>query len=710
LPESKKGKKYGIIILKVMLSLLLGIMTLVSVSAFILLTIFRQNNVEDFAREIDPVWVIEDMGLQGVIAEHLNDIPHFYPVFDANGVEEFLKRDTVANELDDIVDGYLSAFFIGDLEHHVTYNDLMAITKRLEPDIYEQFGIELTNEDYWILSITLDRDELYESFSISHIIEQEGIEILYLDYLYSTYLLAALGILCVLFIFNIFIVYWKSVAGSLLVVGIPVSLAGLLLAIVGTIAVQYITNLDQSLSTVARFVESPANLLYQRGMYVAVGGVALIVISIALFILLRVIKKRQSESISGGKKSKVRLFVGIGVNAALAATIIAFLAFIPIELEAKATADAQARVEAGADISDDAVMHTVTFDANHGSWLAGEFEIRTAVIGDGASIGASLPHDPDREGYIFRGWMETSTNQFLQQQPIRDSIMIRAVWIEESLNNDIIEFVDFVEELTNDLNTSLLITEVFDSDDFIYIGCVVNVSNNDPDNEITIVIDKSLTLYEHTTWQLDEGINLEFINHANFTIDSGVVYENLGMMNFKHMTVLNINDGAVFSNLGTIEFGTTRVNAVHSGGMLINDGSIISVGAFLRIAGFFENNRYMNIARNPDTVRLRGYTNVREVDGGHFWIDDFDFGEEPEVMFVNNGEITIVDNVSAFDVRNGIFVNNGTIENNGEFRVFADGELIIGSEGIFENNRVLHNLGTITTEDGGRINGRSITS
>jgi uncharacterized repeat protein (TIGR02543 family) len=708
LPENKKGNKYINVILKVILSLLLGIMMLVSVCVFILLTVFHQNNVEAFVREIDPVWVIEDMGLQGVVAEYLNDIPHFHPVFNASGVEEFLKRDAVVNELDNIVDGYLSAFFIGDLNHHVTYDDVMAITRRLEPDIYEQFGIELTNEYYWILSITLDRAELYESLTIGHIIEVASIDISYLDYLYSAYLLAALGTLCILFIFNVFIVHWKSIAGSFLVVGIPLSLAGSLLAVAGTLAVQYITNLDQSLSTIARFVESPASLLYQRGMYVAIGGAALIVISIALFILFKVIKKRRSESISERKKYKVKLFVGIGVNAALVATILAFLAFVPTELEAKATADAQARAEAVADISDDAVMHTVTFDANEGSWLAGEFEIRTAVVGDGAPVGASLPHDPVREGYIFRGWMDASINPFSDQQPITDDVTFRALWIDESLNNDIIEFVELVEELTNDLNTSLSIVEVFDSDDLVYTGCVVSVSNNDPNNEITIVIDKSLTLYEHTTWQFAEGINLEFINSANFTIDSGVVYENLGMMNFKHMTVLNINDGAVFSNLGTIELSTARVNTVHSRGKLINDGNIISISAFLRIAGFAENNGYMNIARNPDYAPPE--LGMREIYGGHFWIEDFDIGEEPEVMFVNNGEIVIADNVSAFDVRTGIFVNNGIIENNGGFRVFADSELIIGSEGVFENNRVLRNHGTITTEDGGRINGRRITN
>jgi hypothetical protein len=189
-----------------------------------------------------------------------------------------------------------------------------------------------------------------------------------------------------------------------------------------------------------------------------------------------------------------------------------------------------------------------------------------------------------------------------------------------------------------------------------------------------------------------------------------MLYENLGMMRFLHMSQLVVNDGAVFANLGSIEFKTIRVNTVHSGGTLINDGSIISIGASLRIAGFVENNGYMNIALNPDLFQVTGFDDARDVYGGHFLIENFEIGDVPELAFVNNGEIVIADDESFFNLKTGIFINNGRIASNGEFHVYGGCELIIGKDGVFENNGVLNNLGTVTIDDGGRLDGNSMIS
>jgi len=345
-------------------------------------------------------------------------------------------------------------------------------------------------------------------------------------------------------------------------------------------------------------------------------------------------------------------------------------------------------------------MHTITFDANGGSWLSGEFEIRAVSVDDGTPVGAKLPHDPERPGYLFQGWMHSATDRFTDLHPISSDMSVRAMWVEESLNDDILEFVGRVEDLIYGHNASMLVDIVVDQENLLITGCFVYVNNDNPDEEITLYLAQSLALYSHIKWQLSEGINLDFHEEAEFIISSGVLYENLGIIDVRFRATLVICDDAVFINHGEIHMSSIRISKVHSGGAFINDGILTSLASYMSIDGYFENNGLVSIAGIPSLI-----VNF----GGHIWIGNFDMEGRSDARAVNNGEIVIVDDESAISIRNGVFINNANFINNGEFFILEGSELIIGSEGTFVNNRYFqNNRGFITIEDGGRLTGRRV--
>jgi len=323
MPYKKNTESSLFTLVKAVLSVLLGFLAFASICVFIVLTVFRQNNIESFIKEIDLAWVIEDIGLQDDIANVLNEIPDFHPVFDADGVDEFIKRDTVSNELNSIVDGYLNAFIEGDFDHHVTHDDIIDIAKNLEPEILDQFGIEMTEEDYRILSQALEDIEEFETLRIGNLFENENMDMAYFIHLYTFYPLVITGILCVIFLFNIYLVNWKSTTAALTAMGVPVLLAGLA-TLSGPAVILYSASFSEELATVLKYFEGPVNLFFQRGIAVAAVGAILIVSSVVISIMKKQ-RKTQPASIPEGRILKVRLFTGIGVNAAMIATAAVFI-------------------------------------------------------------------------------------------------------------------------------------------------------------------------------------------------------------------------------------------------------------------------------------------------------------------------------------------------------------------------------------------------
>ena len=700
--KGKSAKIYIFGTIRVILSVLLGITAAAFLCAFVILTVFRRDNVEEFIRDIDPAWIIEDIDIQGDIAETLNEIPHFYPVFDADGVDEFLKRNNVSNEINNVIDGYLDAFFNGDFNHHVTYSDVIEIARILEPDIYEQFGIIMTEEDYWILSLTLDNDEDFEALSIGNIVEQENINLNYPEYLFSIYPLVITGFLCILFFINIYIVNWKSIVISLFTTGVSVLLTGAVLITTSAVESLNIEALNEPLSLISKYIEAPLNMIYQRGFTVAVIGSALIILSIVIFIILMILKSKTLSNFKKPEKnkSKVRLIIGISVNVIIITVIIISTVLFMDEISqiniVAASTPTPGELTSGENISNNADLIVVTFDANGGSWLNGEVEIRTVNVEKGTAVGEKFPIDPQRAGHLFLGWKHSSEENFNQTQPVANNMTVRAFWIEESLNEEIDSFVLFIENVIKDSGATIQVVYTVDQINHLISGCNITLDNH-TDDEITLTLNESLTITKITGLQVNERINLILDEDAVFTIGNGIVYENHGIIYPKYRSIIVVENDATLINHGEIDFSTIFISVVQRGGTLINNGSINTRKTFININGYFENN---------GKVSLRWLFNDRN-QGSHMWIGSFGGGDDSEARAVNNGEIIIEDIQSVFSVRSGILINNARFINRGEFYLLEHGELILAEGSTFANNRIFRNSGTLTNE-GGTVSGRRI--
>jgi uncharacterized repeat protein (TIGR02543 family) len=79
-----------------------------------------------------------------------------------------------------------------------------------------------------------------------------------------------------------------------------------------------------------------------------------------------------------------------------------------------------------------ASAHTVTFNADGGRFDGGD-GTQTRAIASGGSLGASMPSDPSKSGYVFEGWYADrngSGEEFTPATTVASDITVYAKWIE----------------------------------------------------------------------------------------------------------------------------------------------------------------------------------------------------------------------------------------------------------------------------------------
>jgi len=277
------------------LSGLLYFLTILSLCFFIALMVLRSTGVAHIIRSTDVYGLLlsatDSEDYQYYIEHQINSLHFNEQELELFDVAVFIQRETVSNEIGGIVDEYATALVLGNLDHHVTTDDIIRVARNLEPDLNELFDHRMTDADYEHLAATLDDIMDFDSLSVSGLMEDLDMDLTIPFTIISPVLFWSVGGLCLLLLIIIFIIRKHNTAEASLAVGIPITISGLLAFLAGTLISAYPGVLCSAAQRFSNYLDRPVYLLTQYGFIFAAIGVLIIFVSF----LFRVTQKNQTR-------------------------------------------------------------------------------------------------------------------------------------------------------------------------------------------------------------------------------------------------------------------------------------------------------------------------------------------------------------------------------------------------------------------------------
>ena len=265
------------------LSVLLYLLTIISICFFICLIVLRSTGVSHVIRHTDVYVVLSDM-FEGdytyYIVNQVNGLGFHDEEITLQDVAVFIRTESVADEIGTIVDGYAAALIAGNHDHHVTVDEIMQMTRNLEPEFQEFFNYQMTEDDREHLAMTLDDVLDFDSLTIETIMDDYDIDLTIPLILISPLLLWSVGILCLLLSATIFVIRRGSPADGALAVGIAFTISGLIAFVAGIVVGTNPGVLGETAERYFWYLEYPVHLISQYGFFFAAIGVVTIIISL----------------------------------------------------------------------------------------------------------------------------------------------------------------------------------------------------------------------------------------------------------------------------------------------------------------------------------------------------------------------------------------------------------------------------------------------
>lgn len=256
------------------LSFLLCLLATVSIFAFAILLVIRSANIGSVVRHVDVPGVLGEIEVSYYLINQINGLNFHDTWVDYHDVGDFITSDAVADEIGNILTGYATAFVAGNLDHHLTSDDIVNIARNLEPELYELFDHRLTEENLEHLARTLDDVVDLSSFTVADIIDEVDFNLTVPLLLLSSQLLWGAGILSALLLLVIFLLRKRKMSDAFLAIGIPVLLAGLLSFAIGLFLNSFPESLSATLHTITGFFAEHIMLAMRYGLTItAVGAV-----------------------------------------------------------------------------------------------------------------------------------------------------------------------------------------------------------------------------------------------------------------------------------------------------------------------------------------------------------------------------------------------------------------------------------------------------
>ena len=249
---------------------------------FIVLQLVRFDNAAAIIRNTDVSEILADTQISYYLVHQLNNLPFSETEIELSDVEDFIRSDAVSNEIGDVVDRYARALSRGDLDYHLTADDISAITRNLEPELQELFDHQLTDADHERLARTLDDIVDFESFSVGEAVEELGLDAAVPFLSISPYLLWGVGLLCLVILLLIFLHHRGNLADAFGCAGKPIMYSGFLFLLIWVIVEFYPGVFGTRFESIAEFASGLTTLVFRYGFAIALLGAASVVIGVIL--------------------------------------------------------------------------------------------------------------------------------------------------------------------------------------------------------------------------------------------------------------------------------------------------------------------------------------------------------------------------------------------------------------------------------------------
>jgi len=237
---------------------------------------------KDLIQDIEIEEILESYDLEQdyYIWYQLNGLPfnNAYILYD--DIEDFIKADAVSEEIGGVLDAYIRAFTSGDMDYHITAEDVMGIAKNIRPELNGLFENQLTNKDIETLAMTLDDILDFSALSVGGVMDDFGIDMPVPHFLVSKVMLWIIGIICTGLLFLIAFLRRGYLPDAFLAAGIPVAAAGVIAFIAGIWLDALTDTLSTTVSSLAIHLDGPAYHMMQYGFVFAAAGVLVIAISL----------------------------------------------------------------------------------------------------------------------------------------------------------------------------------------------------------------------------------------------------------------------------------------------------------------------------------------------------------------------------------------------------------------------------------------------
>jgi len=271
-----------------LLTVILGILATFFLCFLIVLAVLHSMSIAPIVQD-----VIQEIPIAGLI-EDFDYNNEFYVWYQVNGlsfnerrisyydIEMFVKNETVSEEIGLVLDGYFRALAAGNLDHHITTDDVIGIAKNIRPELNEFFDHQMTDEDIERLAITMDDILDFNAMSIGGLLEDFDIELPVPRFLISTGLVFVVAVICLILLAIIVLLRRYNLPDGFTAAGIPVVLSGLIMFVSGLWLDAFSGSLSRSVHPLAVHLGDPAGYMMQYGFVFAGSGVLIIVISIMI--------------------------------------------------------------------------------------------------------------------------------------------------------------------------------------------------------------------------------------------------------------------------------------------------------------------------------------------------------------------------------------------------------------------------------------------
>jgi len=245
----------------------------------------RTANIPHIIQQTDFVGILDSVAVgehSYYIVDQLNALPFHGVRINLYDVDHFIRTDTVSHEIGNIINEYAREFSAGNLDHHLTTDDVINASRNLEPEFNEFFGHQMTDADREMLAMRLDDIIDFSSLSVSGIMYDLDVGMTVPRAILSSSLSWVVGLISALFLLLIFLIRIRSIPNAILATGVPIVIAGCIVYAIGLFIGAVPAMFGSTIQNILSFLNGPVQLITRYGLNFIIIGVVVIAVALVL--------------------------------------------------------------------------------------------------------------------------------------------------------------------------------------------------------------------------------------------------------------------------------------------------------------------------------------------------------------------------------------------------------------------------------------------